>query len=278
MSPPPPPPPPPALWLPSFTRKKKKKKKQLDEHPDEKSASSHPSGLHSRSSRGSRGSRSSLPASQRPSQARSPPARFASYSPTATLTDAQSKSETTSGSRAEKLTFVEDRESYNILPGMAPKPGRSRTKLSRGGIFRCNFGWGWGLCFGRKDKDKDYFITEKDRLSSETTILPVYPRGEHPLSFAPDDAQTPTRRMSHRSKTSYALKQRKDSQASRATKSSNLSGGSKWSNNSRSDSVNTLATSALERKKTHRDIRGPRDTTTQLAELRQLMAKDNLDY
>jgi hypothetical protein len=159
---------------------------------------------------------------------------------------------------------------------MAPKPGRSRTKLTRGGIFRCNFGWGWGLCFGRKDKDKDDFITEKDRISSETTILPIYPRGEAPLSFAPDDTQTPTRHISQRSKTSYASKQSKVSQAS--TKSSNLSGGSKWSNNSRSDSVNTLATSALERKKAHRDIPGPRDTTTQLAELRQLMAKDNLDY
>lgn len=132
---------------------------------------------------------------------------------------------------------------------------------------------------GRKDKDKEDLFTEVDRSSSATTILPVYPRGEVPSSFVPDDARTPTRHMSQRSKTSYASKQSKDSQASRATKSSNLSGGSKRSNNSRSDSVNTLVGSALERKETYRDpIRERTDTTTQLAELRQLMAKDNLDY
>ena len=78
----PPPPPPPLSGLPSFPRKGKKKEKQLDEHFDEKSASSHPSGLHSRSSRGSHGSQSLLLASQPPPQARSPLPRFASYSPT----------------------------------------------------------------------------------------------------------------------------------------------------------------------------------------------------
>jgi hypothetical protein len=273
--PPPPPPPPPPLCLPTFTRKGRKKKQQqpLDEYFDEKSTASHPSGSHFRSSRGSR---TSLPASQRPSQAGSPLARSATYSPTATITDAQSKAEITS--RAEKLTFTEDTESYNNLPRMAPKLDRSRSKLARGGTFRSKFGYGWGLGLGRKDKDKEDLFTEIDRSSSATTILPVYPRGEAPPSFVPDEARTPTRHMSQRSKTSYASKQSQDSQASRATKSSNLSGGSKRSNNSRSDSVNTLATSALERKKTHRDIHGPRDTTTQLAELRQLMAKDNLDY
>lgn len=85
--------------------------------------------------------------------------------------------------------------------------------------------------------------------------------------------------MSQRSKASHASKQSKDSQASRATKASNLSGGSKRSNNSRSDSLNTLVGSALERKVNYQDpIRERTDTTTQLAELRQLMAKDNLDY
>jgi hypothetical protein len=129
---------------------------------------------------------------------------------------------------------------------------------------------------GRKDKDKDDLFTEIDRSSSATTILPVYPRGEFAPSFVPDEARTPTRHMSQRSKTSYASKQSKDSQA---TKSSNLSGGSKRSNNSRSDSLNTLVGSALQRKETYQDpIRERTDTTTQLAELRQLMAKDNLDY
>ncbi len=273
MSPPPPPPPPPPLCLPSFTRKGKKK--QLDEHLYEKSASSHPSGSRSRSSRGSR---NSLPASQRPSQAGSPLTRSGSYSPTSTITDAQSKAEMTSRltSRAEKLTFTEDTESYSNLPKLAPKLDRSRTKLTRGGTFRSKFGYGWGLGLGRKDKDKEDLFTEVDRSSSATTILPIYPRGEAPPSFLPDDARTPTRHMSQRSKTSYASKQSKDTQASRATKSS---GGSKQSNNSRSDSLNTLVGSALRRKEAYQDpIRERTDTTTQLAELRQLMAKDNLDY
>ena len=276
--PPPPPPPPPPLCLPSFTLKGKKKKKQLEEDFDEKSASFHPSGSHShRSSRGSRGSRSSLPASQRPSQVGSPLARSTSYSPTATITDAQSKVEITS--KAEKLTFTEDTESYNNLPRIAPKLDRSRTKLTRGGTLRSKFGYGWGLGLGRKDKDKEDLFTEIDASSSKTTVLYVYPRGEAPSSFVPDNAQTPTRHMSQRSKASHASKQSKESQASRATKSSNLSGGSKRSNNSRSDSVNTLVGSALVRKENYQDpIRERTDTTAQLAELRQLMAKDNLDY
>jgi Xaa-Pro aminopeptidase len=182
-------------------------------------------------------------------------------------------------SRAEKLTFTEDTESYNHIPRVAPKLDRSRTKLTRGGTFRSKFGYGWGLGLGRKDKDKEDLFTEVDRSSSATTILPVYPRGEFTPSFVPDDARTPTRHMSQRSKNSYASKQSKDSQASRATKSSNLSGGSKRSNNSRSDSVNTLVGSALLRKENYQDpIRERTDTTARLAELRQLMAKDNLDY
>lgn len=275
MSPPPPPPPPP-LCLPSFARKGKKKKQQPEEYFDEKSASSHPSGTRSRASRGSR---SSLPASQRPSRQGTPLARSASYSPTATITDAQSKAEVVS--RAEKLTFTEDTESYNHIPRIAPKLDRSRSKLGRGNTFRSKFGYGWGLGLGRKDKDKEDLFTEVDRSSSATTILPVYPR-DAPPSFAPDDAQTPTRHMSQRSKASYASRQSKDSQA---TKSSNLSGGSRRSNNSKrpsltgSGSVNTLVGSALERKEAYQDpIRERIDTSLRLTELRQLMVKDNLDY
>ena len=278
--PPPPPPPPPPLCLPSFNLRGKKKKQQPDEeYFDEKSASSHPSGshTHTRTSRGSRRTRSSLPPSQRPSHTGSPLARSASYSPTATITDAQSRAEVTS--KAEKLTFTEDTESYNNLPRVAPKLDRSRTKLTRGGTFRSKFGYGWGLGLGRKDRDKEDLFTEVDRSSSTTTILPVYPRGEFAPSFVPDATQTPTRHMSQRSKASHASKQSKESQASRATKASNLSGGSKRSNNSRSDSLNTLVGSALQRKETYQDpIRERTDTTTQLAELRKLMAKDNLDY
>ncbi|KAI0001349.1 Creatinase/aminopeptidase [Russula compacta] len=88
--------------------------------------------------------------------------------------------------------------------------------------------------------------------------------------------------MSQRSKSSHASKQSKDSQASRGT---NLSGGSKRSNNSQrpsltgSGSINTLVGSALERKDAYQDpIREHVDTYARLAELRKLMAKDNLDY
>ncbi|KAN0103771.1 Creatinase aminopeptidase [Russula decolorans] len=275
MSPPPPPPPPPPLGLPSFTRKGNdkgnKKKKQLD---DEKSASSHPSGLHSRSSRGSHGSRSSLLASHRPSQAISPLSHFESYSPTVSITDDQSKAKITS--RAEMPTLTEDTES-------PPELDRSRTKLKRRrGIFRCNFGLGlgWGLCFGCKDRHKDDLSTDTDRPSSATTILPIHPRGEVPprVSFMPDGDRTPARHISQSLKTTYPSKQSKDSQASSATKSSILSGGSKWSNESRGDSVNTVTASALERLETYRDTRKDIDTTAKLAELRQLMAKENLDY
>jgi hypothetical protein len=79
--------------------------------------------------------------------------------------------------------------------------------------------------------------------------------------------------------------QSKVSQASRATKSSNLSGGSRRSNNSKrpsltgSGSINTLVGSALDRKEAYEDpIREYVDTYPRLVELRKLMAKDNLDY
>jgi Xaa-Pro aminopeptidase len=277
MSPPPPPPPPPPLCLPSFTRRGKKK--QVDEFFDEKSAS-HASGSRSR---GSRSSRNSLPASQRPSNHGSPLARTASYSPTATVTDAQSRAEITS--RAEKLTFSEDTESYNNLPKLAPKLDRSRSKLTRGNTLRARLGYGWTLGLGRKDKDKEDLFTEVDRSSSTTTILPVYPRGDAPPSFALDDSRPPTRHVSQRSKISQVSKQSNDTYASRATKSSNLSGGSKRSNNSKrpsltgSGSVNTLVGSALERKEAYEDpIREYVDTYGRLEELRKLMVKDNLDY
>ncbi len=270
MSPPPPPPPPP-FCLPSFTRKGKKKK--LDEYFDEKSAS-HLSGSRSR---GSRGSRSSLPASQRPSQRGSPLAHSLSYSPTATITDAQSRVEITS--RAEKLTFSEDSESYSNLPRMAPKLDRSRSKLTRGDTLRKKLGYGWTLGLGRKDKDKEDLFTEVDRSSSATTILPVYPRDS---SFLPEDSRGPTRHVSQRSKTSQRSN---DTQASRATKSSNLSNGSKQSNNSKrpslngGGSLNTLVGSAIERKEAYQDpIREYVDTYARLTELRKFMAKESLDY
>ena len=271
----PPPPPPPPLCLPSFTRKGKKKK--VEEFHDEKS-DSRASGSRSR---GSRSSRNSLPASQRPSDHGSHLARTGSYSPTATVTDAQSRAEITS--RAEKLTFSEDTESYNNLPKLAPKLDRTRSKLTRGNTLRARLGYGWTLGLGRKDKDKEDLFTEVDRSSSATTILPVYPR-EAP-SFALDDSHPPTRHISQRSKSSYASKRSNDTQASGATKSSNLSGGSKRSNNSKrpsltgSGSVNTLVGSALERKEAYQDpIREHVDTYARILELRKLMAKDNLDY
>jgi hypothetical protein len=290
MSPPPPPPPPP-LCLPSFTRKGKKK--QLEEQFDDKSASYRHSASRSggsggsrgsrgtQGSRGSRGSQSSLPESQRPATTGSPLARSGSFSPTATVTDAQSRAEADVASRVEKLTFSEDTESYNNLPRMAPKLDRSRSKLTRGNTLRNKLGYGWGLGLGRKDKDKDKddLFTEIDRTSSATTILPVYPR-DAPPSFPPESTQSPTRHMSQRSKSSQASKQSNDSQASRATKASNLSRGSKRSNNSQGgSSVKTLTGSALERKDAYLDpIREPVDTYVRLTELRKHMAKENLDY
>ena len=274
--PPPPPPPPPPLCLPSFTRKGKKK--QLAEFNDEKSAS-HASGSRSRTSRGSR---SSLPTSQRQSDQGYPLTRSNSYSPTATLTDVQSRQEIIS-SRAEGLTFTEDTESYKNLPKFVPKLDRSRSKLARGNTLKARFGYAWTLGLGRKDKDKEDLFTEVDRSSSATTILPVYPRGTP--SFVPDESRTPTRHMSQRSKNSQASKQSNDTQASRATKSSNLSSGSKRSNNSKrpsltgSGSINTLVGSALDRKEAYQDpIREEVDTYDRLTRLREHMAKDNLDY
>ena len=203
------------------------------------------------------------------------------------MTDAQSRTEVTS--RAEKLTFSEDTESYNNLPRMAPKLDRSHSKLTRGNTLRNKLGYGWTLGLGRKDKDKEDLYTEIDRTSSATTILPVYPRDALP-SFQ-HDAQGPTRHMSQRSKSSQDSKQSKDSKASgdskasKASKTSNLSSGSKRSNNSQrpsltgSGSVNTLTSSAIDRKEGYEDpIREYADTYPRLTELRKLMAKDNLDY
>jgi hypothetical protein len=188
-------------------------------------------------------------------------------------------------SRAEKLTYSEDTESYNDLPRMSPKLD---SKLTRGNTLRNKFGYSWTLGLGRKDFDKEGRVrlyTEIDRSSSATTILPVwdpvYPRDALP-SFRPGDAQGPTRRMSQRSQ---FPPQSKDSKASRECKTSNLSSGSKRSNNSQrrsltgSRSVNTLTSSAIDRKEGYvGPIRGYPDTYSRLTELRKLMAKDNLDY
>jgi hypothetical protein len=149
------------------------------------------------------------------------------------------------------------------------------SSFTRGATLRSKFGYGWGLGLGRKEKDEDLF-TEIGASSSETTVLYVYPRGEVPSSFVPGNAQTPTRHMSQRSKASHASKQSKERQASRATKASNPSGGSKQSNNSRSDSLNTLVGSALQCKENYQDP--IRERTDTIAQLRQLMAKVNLDY
>ena len=281
MSPPPPPPPPP-LCLPSFTRRGKKKKQLKDEYLDEKSASSHPSTPRTGSgSRVSRGSRGSLPSSQRQSNTGTPLTRSHSYSPTATVTDAQSRVEAEAASRAEKLTFSEDSESYSEFRKMAPKLDRTRSKLTRGNTLRQRLGYGWGLGLGRKDKDKEDLFTEADRTSSATTILPVYPR-DAPPSFPPESAQSPTRHLSQRSKSSQNSNQSKNSQnsqASKATKASNRSRGSRRSNNSQSSSVNTLTGSAIERKEGYQDpIREYVDTYARLVELRKHMVKDNLDY
>lgn len=264
--------------MPSFTRKGKKK--QLDEFKDEKSAS-RASGSASRS-RTPRSSRNSLPTTQRQSDQGYTLTRSNSFSPTATLTDNQSRHEIVS-SRAEGLAFTEDTESYKNLPKFVPKLDRSRSKLTRGNTLKARFGYGWTLGFGRKDKDKEDLFTEVDRSSSATTILPVYPRDAP--SFVPDESRTPTRHMSQRSKNSQASKQSNDTQASRATKSSNLSGGSKRSNNSKrpslsgSGSINTLVGSALERKEAYQDpIREEVDTYDRLNRLREFMAKDSLDY
>ncbi|KAH8993233.1 Creatinase aminopeptidase [Lactarius hatsudake] len=254
--PPPPPPPPPPLCLPSFTRKGRKK--QLEEQFDEKSASSRPSYR-------SGGSRSSLPG------------------PEQEIT-----------SRAEKLTFTEDTESYNNLPRMAPKLDRSQSKLTRGNTLRNRLGYGWTLGLGRKDRDKEDLFTEVDRSSSATTILPVYPRDALPAFQQEAPQGGPTRHMSQRSKSSQDSKQSKDSRgskesgeskASKASKTSNLSSGSKRSNNSQrpsltgSGSVNTLTSSAIGRKDGYEDpIHEYPDTYPRLTELRKLMAKDNLDY
>ena len=127
----------------------------------------------------------------------------------------------------------------------------------------------------QKQGHMDDLTSEIGHSSSETTILPIHPRGEDPPFFVPDEAHIPIHHISRRSKTSHRLKQ---SKASSVTKSSNLSGWSERSNGSRGDSANTLASSALERMETYQDIREYEDTTTQLAELRQLMAKNNLDY
>jgi hypothetical protein len=166
---------------------------------------------------------------------------------------------------------------------MAPKLDRSHSKLTRGNTLRNKLGYGWTLGLGRKDKDKEDLYTEVDRSSSATTILPVYPRDALP-AFR-QDLHGPSRHASQRSKSSQDSKQSKDSKASgesKASKTSNLSSGSKRSNNSERPSltsVNTLTSSAIDRKEGYEDpIREYVDTYPRLIELRKLMAKDNLDY
>ena len=199
-----------------------------------------------------RGSRTSLRGSLRPSHQGSPVASSASHFPTAkTTTDVLSKADLTS--RAE----LEGTESSENIPRLAPELDRSRskrTKVTRGNTSRSKlrFGYGWGLGWGHKDKGDLFTEVDRSSFATTTTILPVDPREVPP--FMPDNGQTPTRHMPQRSKTS-----RRPSLGS--------------------GSVNTLVGSALERKEANQDHTRERvDTSLRLAELRQLMAKDNLDY
>ncbi|THG97860.1 hypothetical protein EW026_g4233 [Hermanssonia centrifuga] len=150
MAPPPPPPPPPPLCIP-FISKKKTRRLTYTEGNGTESFNSQ---------------RSSIDRLE----------RAGSYSPTATLT-----------SRAEKLTFSTDTESYYDAPRNFNQAREDRPVLKRanttkekptpkaitnngGGSRKWGYGYGWGI--GKKDKEK-----ERDRqmdvqqAREETTLV-----------------------------------------------------------------------------------------------------------
>ncbi|KAI0035561.1 peptidase M24, structural domain-containing protein [Vararia minispora EC-137] len=235
---PPPPPPPPPLCLPSLGRSRRNR--QLDNFADnEKPASGHRTRSRSVSvSYASAVTRSS--ASSQPLVA--PPTLSAA---------SRTRRDSLPAYRVSHTKLTEDSESYRDLGDDAPRPAlatldRSRTKLTRAKTVRERFGYGWGLGL-RRDKAAEAYR-------------------ELPRSHSPEPLP-----------------------ASTQTKSSGLSGATKASAASRRsarpslsptvDSSQTLVGSALQRKIDYEDpVREEFDTADRLVKIRDLMAKDKLDY
>lgn len=197
----------------------------------------------------------------------------------------------TAGARPESITFHSDSEKYDDVPDAMPdftsihkSPGKS--KLARGNTITgtkkstasSRWGYGWGV--GKREKD---FGDGDEQEQEDESPLPVYHNG-------------PVRRDSKSSQNSRSTQRTQDSnrtQSSSATKTSFQTRDTHRSNGSRStapkprppllhhahDSTSTLVGSAYERKINDvESIKEKPDTTERLDQLRELMAKDTLDY
>lgn len=175
MAPPPPPPPPPPLCFP-FTKKKPRRLTDPQSYEDDDS------------------NRSSVQRLQ----------RSGSYSPTATLT-----------SRAEKVTFDTDSESYSMVPSLynqvrEVKPSLRRSKTTNsvtetraianvGGGSK-KWGYGWGMGKKNKEKEREAQMQQRERMvdlamnSSHEESLPRYHSPSSPEDLqprAPENAIAP---------------------------------------------------------------------------------------
>ncbi|CAL1705996.1 unnamed protein product [Somion occarium] len=232
--------------------------------------------------------------------------RANSYSPTATLT-----------SKAEKLSFSTDTESYDVA-GYVPAADRTvlkrantmgeKTKAlppinekSGGGTKKWIGGYGWGL--GKKDKEKEIerereaAIAQLSRDNSFSSTRSPPHRSPRPSrrasdrsvstsSSQPAQASAIPGHMQQRGWQGQALNQSPNHSRSNTFKSQS-SGRSQNPLTRRpglftSDSSSTLVGSALERKINDANevdsYRERPDTSERLEALRELMTKDQLDY
>ena len=270
--PPPPPPPPPPLCLPFFGGNKSRRRLTYSERSATEDYSSRRSSIDRLGTD--------------------------SYSPTATLT-----------SRAEKLTFSSETESFdvpdlNVAQEVTPRPTLKRSNTVTGASKEKpptskRWGYGWGL--GKKDKSKG--MDEKNMVDVQHESPP--PRYNSPGSEMHSRATSGSKhsRSSHSmSQTNYsqangslnrhpsistnggsiryvpppAPPKRSDTYKSNATKNS---GRSARPTLYPSESSSTLVGSALERKIRDEDpVTERQDTSSRLEALRDLMRQHGLDY
>ncbi len=276
--PPPPPPPPPPLCLPFFGGNKSRRRLTYSERSATEDYSSRRSSIDRLGTD--------------------------SYSPTATLT-----------SRAEKLTFSSETESYNVpnldvAHEVTPRPTLKRSNTVAGTSSKDKsagkkWGYGWGI--GKKDKSKG--MDEKDMMAAQHDTPP--PRYNSPGSEMRSRATSGSKhsRSSHSmSQADYGGQSNADGSLNRHPSISTNGGSIRFvpppappkgpkrsdtykSNTTKasgrsarptlypSESSSTLVGSALERKIRDEDpIMARQDTSSRLEALRDLMRQHGLDF
>jgi len=203
-----------------------------------------------------------------------------------------SSTPTVAAARPESITFHSDSEKYDEVPDAMPDfPSNSKTKLARGntmtGTKKSTASSKWGYGWGVGKREKDYGEGDEQEHEDESP-LPVYRNGP----VRRDSKSSQNSRSTQRTQDSNRTQDSHRTQSSSATKTSRQTRDTHRSNGSRStapkprppllnahDSTSTLVGSAYERKINDvESIKEKPDTTERLDQLRELMAKDTLDY